>query len=99
MTYHRLRLYRTNLNRNVRYSTVWVQIQYVYEALKYISEAKNNPEGEKIADSIDMDISNEMDEVPDDDQIVPDRSISLDENVNNVALISKAGFHIDAPFW
>ena len=45
-----------------------------------------------------MDISNEMDEVPDDDQIVPDHSISLDENVNNVALISKAGFHIDAPF-
>ena len=65
---------------------------------KNISEAKNNPEGEKIAATVDMDISNEMDDLPADDQIVPDNPVDLDvdENVNNVAVISKAGFRIDA---
>ena len=67
---------------------------------KNISEAKNNPEGEKIAATVDMDISNEMEELSADDQIVPDNPAALDvhvdENVNNVAVISKAGFHIDA---
>ena len=67
---------------------------------KNISEAKNNPEGEKIAATVDMDISNEMDELSADDQIVPDNpadlDVHVDENVNNVAVISKAGFHIDA---
>ena len=67
---------------------------------KNISEAKNNPEGEKIAATVDMDISNEMEELSADDQIVPDNpadlDVHVDENVNNVAVISKAGFHIDA---
>ena len=65
-----------------------------FYANKNISEAKNNPEGEKIAATVDMDISNEMDELPADDQIVPDNPVDLDvdENVNNVAVISKAGF-------
>ena len=41
-----------------------------------------------------MDISNE---VPEDDQTVPDEPVSfLDVNVNNLEVISKAGFQIEA---
>ena len=76
--------------------TVATKLNARFYANKNISEAKNNPEGEKIAATVDMDISNEMNELPADesadDQIVPNNSVDLDQNVNNVAVISKAGF-------